>query len=442
MPVETYRPSGNQPLLVRGTMGTIPEHNPRGALVPVTKQDFAGHRPATQASARFGQLSQSAFFARHNPHPVRVRHIKGLLDIPICAVHDEGFISNPRYTRPNTQESKQLYSYAGRMPVHSVSYNVHNLNPMINTSKYPLDLITGLANYPWGFKEKATKYGMVPVTDSWKDELKFMTEKAGLGWNDELKKFQAKDQKRTAVYSADTGRLIPPPSRAMSRGYSRQQQRKKELFHHIAAEADNEALVLEMLCQILQTDSIPAVQAWLVSAGQREKDLVMDMIQSALANEQDYWQRQNNPEYVEVQERPRTQQANILKEPEERTELPYLNGGQNEKRLNTAASGRYSRYEWQPPAQNGHKDTIYEDKEHPSLKKKETKPDIFRISHSPRPPTRTPRSRQAGLNAEPRLRYSSMSVGDQDILAQRQSLKSVLSDNKATQWCPEDSQVN
>lgn len=29
-----------------------------------------------------------AFYTRHNPHPVRVRHIKGLLDAPICCVED------------------------------------------------------------------------------------------------------------------------------------------------------------------------------------------------------------------------------------------------------------------------------------------------------------------------------------------------------------------
>lgn len=37
-------------------------------------------RPSTQGSTggyRFGQLSQNSFFTRHNPHPSRVRHIKG-----------------------------------------------------------------------------------------------------------------------------------------------------------------------------------------------------------------------------------------------------------------------------------------------------------------------------------------------------------------------------
>ena len=28
------------------------------------------------------------FYTRHNPHPTRVRHMKGLLDVPICCVED------------------------------------------------------------------------------------------------------------------------------------------------------------------------------------------------------------------------------------------------------------------------------------------------------------------------------------------------------------------
>eukprot|EP00079_Xenopus_tropicalis_P018566 XP_004920556.1 PREDICTED: protein TBATA-like [Xenopus tropicalis] len=49
---------------------------------------------------------------------------------------------------------------------------------------------------------------------------------------------------------------------------------------------DQELLILELLSQILQTDSLTAIQQWLLSAGQKEKDLVMGMIQTATANMQ------------------------------------------------------------------------------------------------------------------------------------------------------------
>lgn len=38
---------------------------------------FRKQRPSTQSGSRFGALSQNSFFTRHNPHPGRVRHIKG-----------------------------------------------------------------------------------------------------------------------------------------------------------------------------------------------------------------------------------------------------------------------------------------------------------------------------------------------------------------------------
>ncbi len=85
----------------------------------------------------------------------------------------------------------------------------------------------------------------VPITESWRDELRDMTERAGLG----LPKEEPKEQpvKRTSVYSAETGRLIPPPSRAMSRGFSRQSRnRERDIrggFVNLTSDQDNEVLV-------------------------------------------------------------------------------------------------------------------------------------------------------------------------------------------------------
>lgn len=49
------------------------------------------HRPGTRDSFRFGQLSYNSFFTRHSPHPTRVKHIKGQLDI---CTSDSGQVSN------------------------------------------------------------------------------------------------------------------------------------------------------------------------------------------------------------------------------------------------------------------------------------------------------------------------------------------------------------
>ena len=71
--------------------------------------DIQGNRPATSYvfPKRF---SKNPFFVRNNPHPGRVRHIKGLLDIPICAVMDANF-----------KEGMPNPSNAMRLPVLGVS---------------------------------------------------------------------------------------------------------------------------------------------------------------------------------------------------------------------------------------------------------------------------------------------------------------------------------
>ncbi|XP_061175197.1 protein TBATA-like isoform X2 [Saccostrea echinata] len=264
-------------------------------------------RPSTQGSTggyRFGQLSQNSFFTRHNPHPHRVRHIKGLLDVPICAVNDDGYFASPKYSLqfpPNAFNNKQMSNWKGQVPVNAINVNsrLHPINTVTG-----LQYFTGLNSYP--FREKAVpRVGMVPVTEQWRDELHQLTKAIGLT-PEELapKKPQPPgllDRPKTQ-YSETTGRIIPPPSRAMSRGKTGSRNGRDKYYgnlQHIAPEPDVEAMVLQMLCQILQTEDINAVQAWLVSAGEREKGVVMDLIRSAMGSQSEYYQREVPVEYVD-----------------------------------------------------------------------------------------------------------------------------------------------
>eukprot|EP00058_Branchiostoma_floridae_P010504 XP_002595992.1 hypothetical protein BRAFLDRAFT_123731 [Branchiostoma floridae] len=266
MPV--FTPTGNEPLLVRGTIGgpfdtsvkhlksTTHDRHQYKRPTPSPAHSWPASRPATSPGSRFGELSRSSFFSRHNPHPVRVRHIKGLNDIPICAVHDTGFVSSPRWnlSTPGTAQRERIFKH--HMPVNAIG---------INSTKFPINTVTGLQNFP--FKEKAVpRIGLVPVAsmnNTWRDELKDIVEKAGLAPPTEQ---ELKDRdllpKRQTKYSKETGRLIPPPSRAMSRQASRQGSRqggRYNHFMHISPDPNAEVL-------ILQTDSIQAVQQWLVNA--------------------------------------------------------------------------------------------------------------------------------------------------------------------------------
>ncbi|KAM4623607.1 protein TBATA [Polymixia lowei] len=117
------------------------------------------------------------------------------------------------------------------------------------------------------------------LSEAWREELKELAAKVSL--SSQVKKDKKDKQledgsgRRKTQYSAQTGRIIPPSSKAyQSRSHS------KHLVHQPFH--DQELMVLELLCQILQTDSLSMVQQWLLLAGQREKDLVMGLIQQAL----------------------------------------------------------------------------------------------------------------------------------------------------------------
>ena len=71
---EVFRPSDG-PLRVRGNLSDG---------LPNSSDIFRRDRPGTQNSGyRFGRMSHNSFFTRHNPHPGRVRHIKGKTTVTI-----------------------------------------------------------------------------------------------------------------------------------------------------------------------------------------------------------------------------------------------------------------------------------------------------------------------------------------------------------------------
>lgn len=75
--------------------------------------------------------------------------LSGLLDVPICAVNDDGYFSNPRYSLqfpPNQFNQKKLQ----RIPVNAINVNsqLHPINTVTG-----LQYFTGLSSYP--FRERA-----------------------------------------------------------------------------------------------------------------------------------------------------------------------------------------------------------------------------------------------------------------------------------------------
>ncbi|XP_064638109.1 uncharacterized protein C4orf17-like isoform X1 [Lineus longissimus] len=262
---EVFKPANGQPLFIRDN---ISEGNPEKGIYP----NKSTSRPSTHNNSRFGQLSLASFFTRHNPHPTRVRHIKGLLDSPICSVvdSDDFDIPNPKLNfPPNNYNESKLKSAPG---------NAINVNSQL----YPMNTITGLQNYR--FKEKADpNFGIVPVTDAWREELQYLTQ-AALIPHPKIEE-RPQSQQKKSMYSEKTGRLVPPPSRAMSRGNSRgysRSRRGERPWEHIVEENDLETKVFSMLFQILGASCISDVKQWLCSAPSQEKEMMLSKIRSVI----------------------------------------------------------------------------------------------------------------------------------------------------------------
>ncbi|XP_075884306.1 protein TBATA isoform X2 [Nelusetta ayraudi] len=233
-------------------------HQPSGE----TSRDWNHHwtssgdssRKLVSGSGRFGSLSHHSFFSRHNPHPNRVRHIQGLNGRPVCSVRDDWNVTSSLFPHP------LLRGHVHRKAAHP-------------SFAFPP------AHDPYrvgGDKSKSALF-----SEAWRDELKDLAARVNRSSQAQEKKQEENSEGgyafRKTQYSAETGRLIPPSSKSYQRRSCASGLVPPQPFQ------DQELMVLEILCQILQTDSLSTIQQWLLLAGQREKDLVMGMIQRALS---------------------------------------------------------------------------------------------------------------------------------------------------------------
>uniref|UniRef100_A0A3P8SVI6 Thymus, brain and testes associated n=1 Tax=Amphiprion percula TaxID=161767 RepID=A0A3P8SVI6_AMPPE len=176
----------------------------------------------TKSSPRFGALSHHSFFSQHNPHPHRVTHIQGLNGRPICMVRDDWCVTSSLFPHP------LLKSH------------------VLRKSPGPHGCVLCLINFVWLL--------LAPV------DIK-------LDACIDIFQDQPEDEfvRQKTQYSADTGRIIPPSSKSYLHRSHSQHLKYPQPFQ------DQELTVLELLCQILQTDSLSTVQQWLLLAGQRGK---------------------------------------------------------------------------------------------------------------------------------------------------------------------------
>nr|XP_060498492.1 protein TBATA isoform X2 [Panthera onca] len=211
---------------------------------------------------RFGRLSHHSFFSRHHPHPQHVTHIQDFTGKPVCVVRD-------KFSLAPLPQATLLSRCLMAMPTIPVPIG----DPQSNRDPW----------LPYG--HRAEGWG-----EAWKKELKNLASRVAVFTENELKSKEQKEEpprEQGAKYSAETGRLIPTGTRAIGHRHSRQDPRiypsGKDGGVQTFKLPDQELLILELLCQILQTDSLSAIQFWLLYAPPKEKDLALGLLQTAVA---------------------------------------------------------------------------------------------------------------------------------------------------------------
>ncbi|TPP64800.1 hypothetical protein FGIG_08166 [Fasciola gigantica] len=330
------------------------------------------------------------FSGRHNPHPNRVTHFKGLLDLPVRIVRDPPHVVNRCHTyapytmmdyksrsawdltqsaaiptglSPNGYKQWQVAAAQNRFDLnsdtesdrvsHVTQYGTSSaklrmpvgfLNLARPRARVPnndlitgLQYFTGLRNYSVRGRPnlgsmieadaRQAQYGNVgrmqpwslPVErDRWKQELTYMTGTilGHLDWTTSENVDNATGQPSTALETYREPTLRAPASDRIGRepwlgsGNSSQgpfpSQRAPSLQHHSANRPwidstkqfspsvnaipmqSYELQVFNMICSILQTNDTTSVKHWLLNASEREKNLVIAMLCSALSNQQSY----------------------------------------------------------------------------------------------------------------------------------------------------------
>ncbi|XP_032986819.1 protein TBATA isoform X1 [Rhinolophus ferrumequinum] len=271
---------------VRNQLAEHPRMSPRAELRPEKK---SGHKPRSHEDNRprkelmvpgtvdfevirealttpkapnpgtyhFGRLSHHSFFSRHHPHPQYVAHIQDFTGKPVCVVKDE-------FSLAALRQASLLSGCLREMPTISVPIGdpQSNRDPRLSS-------------------------------EAWKKELKdLVAQVAGFTQENELKNKEQRRQKEEpqreqgAKYSAETGRLIPASTPAHGCHHSHQGRWNDTSGRGRGVQTfilqDQELLVLELLCQILQTDSLSSIQFWLLYASPEEKDLALRLLQTAV----------------------------------------------------------------------------------------------------------------------------------------------------------------
>ncbi|XP_074131627.1 uncharacterized protein C4orf17 homolog [Sminthopsis crassicaudata] len=188
----------------------------------------------------------NCFLVRHTPHPRRVCHIKGLNNIPICAVNDESFFKA-------LYDASQLASPDKDTPAINKVASANNIRSFHNPGSNKMKPLPRPNSEP------------CKQTEDFFDDLS--------------------DGALTIKKEELRGRSHPSNSKAnkslMVSEHSKKEMRSKTIC--IPNYLDQEIKILSKLCEILQTDSLAELLEWLLQASVKEKEWVSALIHSEIS---------------------------------------------------------------------------------------------------------------------------------------------------------------
>ncbi|XP_063689702.1 uncharacterized protein C4orf17 homolog isoform X2 [Bolinopsis microptera] len=202
---------------------------------------------------------------RHNPHARRVCHIKGLNDVPVCVVRDElnaewenRFIVSPgslapAFSKPKKKPFDKNNDYGYLTENHSTDFKEHNTpRPVTICEVYELsDLVkTSVLDIM-----KSVRSGK-PDLDSSTDPTRPKSAPLSTAKITPFDKYRSRTSSRVSVPKMS---LIPGEN-----GYE----------NDLNDELDS-IQALDILCSILQTNSLQTVQAWIEQATDEERTVVL-----------------------------------------------------------------------------------------------------------------------------------------------------------------------
>ncbi|GAB1602375.1 protein TBATA-like [Argonauta hians] len=245
--------------------------SPNRMVYTSSARGSTGQPPESRGGYRFGQYSLNSFFTRHSPHPKRVKHIRGLLDDPVCTVFDSD--------TPSSYFQRRSSGYRSIKPSPSISSDTERFKRLRHF-----------------YKERILPtYGPLDSMENWNKEFHNFTDQLGLEILNNRKtedqdcdKAKERTRSYSSIYSSKSGRLVPPPSRSKSRRLIQTGQKEiltPNLFRDDIERLRLESTILSLLCQILQTTDMEAIQGWLICASENERNIVSNLIRAAVASQ-------------------------------------------------------------------------------------------------------------------------------------------------------------